>query len=50
MGGSECPNINSKNWKKTDGDGRMSSESADDVRNYLNNVFQIIIISFDIFH
>jgi hypothetical protein len=31
-------NINSKNWEKTDGDGRMSSESADDVRNHLNAV------------
>jgi len=34
-------NINSKNWKKTDGDGRMSSESADDVRNYLNDVLGV---------
>jgi hypothetical protein len=33
--------INSKNWKKTDGDGRMSSESADDVRNYLNDVLGV---------
>ena len=41
MGGSESPNINSKNWKKTDGDGRMSSESADDVRNYLNDVLGV---------
>jgi hypothetical protein len=41
IGGSESPNINSKNWKKTDGDGRMSSESADDVRNYLNNVLGV---------
>jgi hypothetical protein len=34
-------NINPKNWKKTDGDGRMSSESADDVRNYLNDVLGV---------
>jgi hypothetical protein len=31
-------NINSKNWKNTDGDGRMSFEAADDVRNHLNAV------------
>ena len=31
-------NINSKNWKKTDGDGRMSFDAADDVRNHLNAV------------
>jgi len=41
MGDSESPNINPKNWKKTDGDGRMSSESADDVRNYLNDVLGV---------
>ena len=31
-------NINSKNWKNTDGDGRMSFDAADDVRNHLNAV------------
>jgi hypothetical protein len=41
MDDNESPKINSKNWKKTDGDGRMSSESADDVRNYLNNVLGV---------
>jgi hypothetical protein len=41
IGDSESPNINPKNWKKTDGDGRMSSESADDVRNYLNDVLGV---------